>query len=246
MMVLKFMQEAVTGIPLYYRAHKFTFVLTMILALIIAVYELVSAANVCKRVQNPVLRAFLFVVFSLGSLSILLSAVVFNIVGEIAELKPEMLNRRFFLEIIVVTIAYLLYYAYVISLDMKESERTYSNKSASEIAEKSTEDAKKFLQGAVILIASAIFMFAGTGIVTAGPVIFNRTLGNWVFSLYAGWATSIIITFFAVVIQVPLIFAFGNKIEDFFADYEAMEGALPVILGILVLGVTIMVSCALR
>ena len=34
--------------------------------------------------------------------------------------------------------------------------------------------------------------------------------------------------------------------EDFFADYEAMEGALPVILGILVLGVTIMVSCALR
>ena len=30
MMVLKFMLEAVTGIPLYYRAHKFTFFLTMI------------------------------------------------------------------------------------------------------------------------------------------------------------------------------------------------------------------------
>ena len=246
MMVLKFMLEAITGVPLYYRAHKFTFVLTMILALIIAVYELVSAANVCKRVQNPVLRAFLFVVFSLGSLSILLSAVVFNIVGEIAELKPEMLNRRFFLEIIVVTIAYLLYYAYVISLDMKESERTYSNKSASEIAEKSTEDAKKFLQGCVILIASVIFMFAGTGIVTAGPVIFNRTLGNWVFSLYAGWATSIIITFFAVVIRFPLVFAFGDRTEAFFDDYEAMEGAMPVVLGVLVLVVTIMVTCALK
>lgn len=246
MMVLKFMLEAVTGIPLYYKAHKFTFFLTMIVALIIAVYQLVYAANVCKRVQNPVLRVMLFVVIALGSIAILMSGIVFNIAGEVAELKPEMLSRGFFLEIIVVTVAYLLYYAYVISLDIKESEKTYSKKSASEIAEKSTEDAKKFLQGCVILIASVIFMFAGTGIVTTGPVIFNRTLGNWVFSLYAGWATSIIITFFAVVIQVPLIFAFGNKIEDFFADYEAMEGALPVILGILVLGVTIMVSCALR
>lgn len=139
-----------------------------------------------------------------------------------------------------------MYYAYVISLDIKESEKTYSKKSASEIAEKSTEDAKKFLQGCVILIASVIFMFAGTGIVTAGPVIFNRTLGNWVFSLYAGWATSIIITFFAVVIRFPLVFAFGDRTEAFFDDYEAMEGALPVVLGILVLGVTIMVSCALR
>ena len=246
MMVLKFMLEAITGIPLYYRAHKFTFFLTMIVALIIAVYQLVYAANVCKRVQNPVLRVMLFVVIALGSIAILMSGIVFNIAGEVAELKPEMLSRGFFLEIIVVTVAYLLYYAYVISLDIKESEKTYSKKSASEIAEKSTEDAKKFLQGCVILIASVIFMFAGTGIVTAGPVIFNRTLGNWVFSLYAGWATSIIITFFAVVIRFPLVFAFGDRTEAFFDDYEAMEGALPVVLGILVLGVTIMVSCALR
>lgn len=245
-MLLKFMLESITGIPLYYRAHKFTFFLTMIVALIIAVYQLVYAANVCKRVQNPVLKTMLFVVIALGSIAILMSGIVFNIAGEVAELKPEMLSRGFFLEIIVVTIAYLLYYAYVISLDIKESEKTYSTKSASEIAEKSTEDAKKFLQGCVILIASVIFMFAGTGIVTAGPVIFNRTLGNWVFSLYAGWATSIIITFFAVVIRFPLVFAFGDRTEAFFDDYEAMEGAMPVVLGVLVLVVTIMVTCALK
>lgn len=107
MMVLKFMLEAVTGIPLYYRAHKFTFFLTMIVALIIAVYQLVYAANVCKRVQNPVLRVMLFVVIALGSIAILMSGIVFNIAGEVAELKPEMLSRGFFLEIIVVTVAYL-------------------------------------------------------------------------------------------------------------------------------------------
>ena len=246
MKLWEFMMEAVTGIPLYYRAHKFTFFFTMIVALIITVYQLVHAANVCKGVRNPVLRVLLFVVLALGSIAILMSGIVFNIAGEVAELKPEMLSRGFFLEIIVVTIAYLLYYAYVIYLDDKAAETTYNKMSSSELAEKSTQDAEKFLQGVVILIASVIFMFAGTGIVTAGPVIFNRTLGKWVFSLYAGWATSIIITFFAVLIQIPLAVLFGNRTGAFFDDYEAMEGALPVVLGVLVLGVTIMVSCALR
>lgn len=244
MHLVRFVWEAITGLPQYYRTNKIVFFLTISMALIMAVYHLNYAFKLCSGIRNPVYKVLIFVAEALGSIAIMVSAIVFNHAGEIATLKPEMLSRGFFLEIIGVTIIYLLFYGYAIYRAAYADSNQNSSMDASEKAEKDAELANKFIQGVVIVIVSVLFLFIGTGFVTAGPVIFKKTLGNWGFSIYAGWATSIILTFFAGVIELPLIWLVGNRNNAFLDDFDKnIDIYLGYVIGVMMWVAVILFAC---
>ena len=227
-MVFRFVIEAIKGIPQYYQENRGLFLFTIGVVLVMLVYHLLYALRLCSQIRNPIIRFLFFTAEMLGSLAILMSGIMFNLAGEIAELKPDMLTRRSFVEIIVAAVFYCLFYAYVIYATNKREEqdrkkRKWTNEEWDESTERASEQAKKFLSGIAIIILSVIFMFTGTGFVARGPVLFGKTIGKWFFNVYAGWTTSALILFVAALIEIPLIILFGNRTV---AAIDDMEEAL--------------------
>ena len=224
-MVFRFVIEAIKGIPQYYQDNRGMFLFTIGVVLVMFVYHLLYALRLCSQIRNPIIRILFFAAELLGSLAILLSGIMFNLAGEIAELKPDMLTRRSFVEIIVAAVFYCLFYAYVSNANEKREERERKEKEWTsadweDSSERDAEIATKFLSGIAIIILSVIFMFTGTGFVTLGPVLFGKTIGKWFFNLYAGWTTSALILFVAALIEIPLIILFGNRTGAALEDFE--------------------------
>ena len=122
-MTFRFVMEAIKGIPQYYQENKALFLFTVGVVLVLALYHLLYAIKLCSQIANPIIKTVIFVLELAGSFALMLSGVMFNIAGEVAELKPEMLNRRFFVEIIIVGVFYCLFYAYVIYATDKREEQ---------------------------------------------------------------------------------------------------------------------------
>lgn len=233
-MTFRFVMEAIKGIPQYYQENKVLFLFTTGVVLVLALYHLLYAIKLCSQIANPIIKIVIFALELAGSFALLLSGVMFNVAGEVAELKPEVLNRRFFVEIIVVGVFYCLFYAYVIYATGKREEQERKRKEWSkwdweDSAERAAEQAKKFLSGIAIILISVILMFTGTGFVARGPVLFGKTIGKWFFGMYAGWTTSALMLFVAALIEIPLILLFGNRTAAAMDDMEeAMDKGIDI------------------
>lgn len=221
-MVIRFILEAIRGIPQAYREDRGIFLLTLVFVLVATVYHLVYAVRICRDIRQPVLKFIVFIIEFLGSFALLLSSVVFVRVGEIAELNPEMLNRRFFLEIIICAIFYCVFIARAYFKNEKAEDALKAAGKWNE--EKSTElanrQADSILKGIAIIIMSLIGVFTGTGIVRFGPVLFGKTIGAWIFSLYVGWTTSVLATFIYGIIELIPVLIIGNRNKAFLDDME--------------------------
>lgn len=204
--------------------NKIVFFITMCLALLMTIYHFISSVRMSRRASNPVYRALLFMVGLLGSLAIMVIAIVFNHAGAVATLKPEMVNRRFFLEIIFVAVLYSLICGFLFDRKTKRDALKHGKGEWDaywnwrENADEDYDMSKQFLQGVAVAIISVIFLLTGTKFVSAGPVIFGKTLGNWVFSLYAGWTVATVFTFVATLIELPLFLVVGDRNEAFVND----------------------------
>lgn len=221
-MVIRFILEAIRGIPQVYREDRGIFLLTLVVVLVAAVYHFVYAVRVCRDIRQPVLKVTVFIIELLSSFVLLLSGVVFVRVGEIAELKPEMLNRRFFLEIIFCAVFYCVFIAYAFYKNEKaeDAQKAAGTWDSEESAERAGEQAKALLKGIAIIVMSLIGVFTGTGIVRFGPVLFGKTIGAWIFSLYAGWTTSVLIAFVFGLIQLIPVLLVGTRNKAFLDDVE--------------------------
>ena len=223
------------GLPEYYRANKGVFSFTMGLVLIIAVFSLIHSVRISRGIPAA-LRLLVIVVESTGSLALLLGGVVFNRAGEIAELKPEILNRRFFLEIIFAAAVSFALYALAMLRDDKRKEKLekaglWTREETEEYNDRDQAHSKALLRSAGVVLLSLIGIFAGTSIVHFGPALFGRTLGEWVFNAYAGWSISCIVLTVSAIVELPLMMLFGNPVRHFIdaADPVVDEAAEKVV-----------------
>ena len=225
MMMFQFVWETLQGLPEYYQREKGLFLFTLGLVGVIAIFHLVKTIRTAGQIKSLPIRIVYFLVELIGIFAVLLSGVLFNRAGEIGELKPEMLNWRFFLEIIVAAVVYIIFYwrLYVRQDEEREKLReakAWSSWDEEEYSETVSEYGKSMLRAIGIIVASVIGIFAGTSIIKAGPVLFGKRLGEWAFNTYAAWIVNVIVTFVSILIELPLIKLFGNKVMQAMDAYE--------------------------
>ena len=225
MRIIPFLIEAIKVIPEYFQDHKVLFLFTMTIAMIAAVYHMLYAVRAFGGVRNPLARLILTAVEFVGSIALLIGVIVFNTAGETADLRPELLDRQFFIEIIVCAVFYSAAHYLIMKREenakaRKEAAGSWTRSDEEEFRDMGDEQAKAFFKGIAIALLSLIGFFFGTAILDGGPVLFGKTLGTWAFSTYAGWTTNVLIFFAACLIEYPLMILVGNRQGRFMDDAE--------------------------
>ena len=215
MMTLRLIWEAVQGIPGYFRENRDMFWVTVGIVGVFFIIRLIRVIRTAAAIPKLWLRLIYVPLELLGSLAVILAGVVFLRAGELAELKPELLNTQFFIELIAAGLVYAGFYLWVSwrkdkARDLRRQIGDWDSMDEREYSDELAEDGKSLFKGLLLSLLSLLGIFIGVGLVHKGPSVFGKTLGEWAFSVYAGWAVNAMVLTVSLVLELPLILLFGN------------------------------------
>ena len=141
----------------------------------------------------------------ISSICVFTIGIIFMGASELAEIKPEYLSTRFYIEIIISSILSLL--LDIIIIPRIADDETYE--------EASDEFGEKFLKALTIIILSIVGMLTNVEerLVGFGREIFGKSLGAWVFNAYMSWCVSVPILFVRDLFQLPFVMLFGGPMR---------------------------------
>lgn len=217
MLIFDFLNAILLNIPQTYKAQPAFFWLTIIFVAILSIVTLYGSYKNAKQYKFIFARIAYIMIGIIRCLSIYFVAIVLTTADDIYQANPNLFVNKFYIEVIILTLLYAAFTGIVFAINIYKEN--YEDDEEKEIGDAVI---KLVLKAVVVIIFSILVIFTTieNGIQGFGFMVFGKTVGQWIFNIYYGWIASILTMFLIDVIQAPLIFLFGNPINDLKAAFD--------------------------
>ena len=212
MTILSYIMEAWKSVPGYMRSSRVTMLFFLGIAAVFCIFIAIHTRWSLKGVRSAPARLLILLVLLIQWTMILTVCILFTVASEISELDPARYGGDFYKEMCVFVLIFLAVYAFLLW------------RNASRGTDESVMECLKKM-GKAVAVGLVSLLFWRTGAEAAltgwGPVLWQKTLGAWIFSGYTAWASMLIFTLAQLPFSILIVLLVGDPekaLEDAIDD----------------------------